>query len=389
MRPIATLLAACLLVLAGCTTPSSNGAREPARAPEWPIATIGKGPALLVWRAMESTRSAERLVAIDTTSGAERVLWTAPAGWDGRLLTAEKRGIAISLLRTDKPDHKMVKTAPEGKHEITLHVDQRLVELLPDGRVIQSDLPTSALGAMSSAAFVGSDLLIAMTAPSFNRGWPKQALVYNGREFLQAGLGRLSSAGAIDSQQIAAFTPTLGSIVPLVGADSALGAFQDWSGPPSLGVIEKGPVATVLVRPTFPKWGVASEYTADTTGTIVFPMRRPGDHGDSSVSLAQLDLSSAQSTPTVLHRAVWASLRWPSALPSVQSRGDGTYLIARSLDPLGDDIVTGRAALSLLHADGTQSVLPVTLYDRTRPTKVKALPDAAQDSWRWLRSFGE
>jgi hypothetical protein len=123
---------------------------------------------------------------------------------------------------------------------------------------------------------------------------------------------------------------------------------------------------------------------------VVYPVDLP-PYGEehSEVSLVSRNLLSNPSSETVIHRDVWVDQEVRSDLPGFQAAGHGALWVAQPLKPESTRFGEATWTLERLAADGSTSTIPVVLAYHQRPSPPKQLPLGVQDTWRWLRSFGE
>ena len=391
---LATLAA--IALGAGACTPAAS----PPPTPVWAVDAVGHGAKLLVLRTAETTAASDHLEVDDVASGQATRLWTAPNGWNARLLCTDRNGIAIALSRRGQTDTgSRTATMPGGGTSYTAWaepIDQQIVVLRPDGSALQSRLPTGSIGVISSAAFLGDTLVIARQGPTMHYATPAEPALMDAR-----GNFTLLPSGAIRLVH----GQGLLSLVTLPEGGAAAGIFQGY-GPlasgPTLGIVRlRG--GSLEVTATAPRRFGETPYSmaaGPTTGTVVFAMETPWN-GFGPADLVQANMFATPASNTVLAPHVWPREQYVNGPASEASMGGGRYLVALTLLPVTFGYMsdaearqlqsqpTTSSALETVDGSGASHPTPIRLFTHYDVQSERGWPDGRRtDSWLWLGAFG-
>jgi hypothetical protein len=385
------------LTSAGCASTTSTA---PAPLPAWSADAVGHGSKLLVLRTAGTTASPDCLEVDDVTSGLATRLWTAPNGWNARLLCTDRAGIAIALSRRAQTDTgSRTATMPSGGTSYTAWaepIDQQIVVLRPDGSLLQSHLPTGSIGVVSSAAFLGDTLVIARQGPMMHYATPAEPALMDAR-----GNFTLLPSGAVRLEH----GQGLRSLVTLPGGDAAAGIFQGY-GPlasrPTLGIVRLHGGSLEVTQTAPRRFGetLYSMAAGATTGTVIFALETPWT-GFGPAELVQANVFATPAGNTVLARGVWKREQYANGPASEASMGGGRYVVALTLLPVtfgymspGDERQlrsqpTPSSALETIDASGAPHPTSVRLFVHYDEQGGQGWPNGERtDTWLWLGAFG-
>lgn len=405
----AALLALAAGVFSGCARgpvgnaarPSDNALRSGAsQQPSWNASAAPGTDRLFVMRASETTAGRDILHAVDIADGADTPLWTAPAGYDARMLCADGTRMAVALSKRGASNvASRFTTETSTFNAWGVHVDQLVVVLRADGSITTGSVPASSTGVVNSGAFVEDRLVLGMSGPVLHYESFQAPLVMDERG--RMGNVTVNSSGPPEER--------LQYVIQLDSGDVVAGFFGG-SGPVPSARQRVLPCQLSGARLEAGAAGVPRSWTASSRFDIQ-PVSGPGGlvlfgriaekRPDSPYSLVRASLYD--DTSTVIAKYAWPAGGPPWGQRAVALLADGGYLLAvgRLYPTDGQTYVAGERLWmwDLRRLDSKSGVLataPVTTL-REWPVEYAGEPvyrgaampvPVRQDTWVYVERFG-